>query len=95
MTVTKPKPAQTAATSGNSLKQRLQSVSGVRRGKDPAPEIVTAKGRKGRRSVAIYMQPIAKEQLDRIAHEQDKTIQELGVEALNLLFRHYDLKPIA
>ncbi len=80
------------------LKQRLQAVSGVKRAPavdDDAPVIVADNGRKGRRSIAVYMQPMAKAQLDRIAHEHKKSIQALGIEALNLLFRHYDQKPIA
>lgn len=85
-------------TASRALKARLQEASGVRRGA-PAPAaiepIVVEKGRKGLKSMAIYMQPIAKAQLDRIAHEQRKSLQTLGIEALNLLFRHYDQKPIA
>lgn len=87
--------------SAETLRRRLQAVSGVQRktaadaGFRSAEAIVTGSGRAGRKAIAIYMQPIAKEQLDRIAHEQRKSIQALGIEALNLLFRHYDQKPIA
>lgn len=85
--------------SAEALRRKLQAVSGVKRTADvrggPAEAIVTGSGRAGRKAIAIYMQPIAKEQLDRIAHEQRKSIQALGIEALNLLFRHYDQKPIA
>ncbi len=87
-----------AKVDAKALKQRLQQVSGVKRGPTPAdemPAIVADNGRKGRRSIAVYMQPIAKAQLDRIAHEHHKSIQALGIEAINLLFRHYDQKPIA
>lgn len=81
-----------------SLKQKLQAASGIKRKGEvahEAPKIVVSPGREGRKAIAIYMQPLAKDQLARIAHEQKKSIQELGVEAINLLFRHYDLKPIA
>jgi hypothetical protein len=87
-----------AETSPKALKQRLQAVSGVKRApvaEAAAEAVVADKGRKGRKAIAIYMQPLAKEQLVRIAHEHGKTIQDLGIEALNLLFRHYDQKPIA
>jgi hypothetical protein len=80
------------------LKQRLKAASGVTRQGDAAreaPVIVVNPGRKGRKAVAIYMQPLAKDQLTRIAHEHKKSIQDLGIEAINLLFRHYDMKPIA
>jgi hypothetical protein len=61
---------------------------------EPAP-VPLGKGRQGLRPVAIYMNPVAKEVLIRIAEAHDKTIQELGLEALNLLFEHYDEKPVA
>jgi hypothetical protein len=54
-----------------------------------------AKGRKALKGIAIYMHPLAKEVLDKIAAGQGRTVQELGLEALNLLFRHYGEKPIA
>ena len=41
------------------------------------------------------MHPLAKEQLSRIAREHGRTVQDLGLEALNLLFLHYGEKPIA
>lgn len=53
------------------------------------------KGRKGKKGIAIYMSPAAKEVLDRIAHEQRRSVQDLGLEALNLLFRKYRQKPVA
>jgi hypothetical protein len=41
------------------------------------------------------MHPLAKDVLDRIAREHGRTVQDLGLEALNLLFRRYGEKPIA
>jgi hypothetical protein len=41
------------------------------------------------------MHPMAKEVLDGIAREQGRTVQDLGLEALNLLFQRYGEKPIA
>ena len=99
MTARKAKSVAMPSAGPQSLKAKLQAVSGVKRGapagRDSDAEVVTGKGRKGRRSIAIYMQPLAKDLLDRIAHENKKSIQTLGIEALNLLFRHYDQKPIA
>jgi hypothetical protein len=59
------------------------------------PSYPIGKGRKGLKSMAIYMHPLAKEVLDKIAAQQKRTVQDLGIEALNLLFRHYGEKPIA
>lgn len=79
-------------------KAALRARSGVRR---PGTEglVLTAypigKARKSLKGISIYMHPLAKDVLDRIAREQDRSVQELGLEALNLLFRHYGERPIA
>jgi hypothetical protein len=88
------------ATAGRiSLKDELRARSGVhRRAAQPAPlpvEYPIGKGRKALKGIAIYMHPLAKEVLDKIAREHERTVQELGLEALNLLFRHYGEKPLA
>lgn len=71
---------------------------GVRRKPEPVPLAVaypTGRGRKALKGISIYMHPLAKDVLDKIAREQAKTVQDLGLEALNLLFTHYGEKPIA
>lgn len=89
-------PAPPRATAGE-RKAALKARSGV---KLPPPVSEPAsypigKGRKQLKGIAIYMHPLAKEALDRIARNERRTVQELGLEALNLLFRHYGEKPIA
>jgi Antitoxin-like ribbon-helix-helix len=79
-------------------KAAVRARSGVdRRKPEPAaaPAYPIGKGRKALKGISIYMHPLAKDVLDKIAREQDLTVQELGLEALNLLFRHYGQKPIA
>jgi len=77
----------------------MRAQSGVARRKPQAaaaPEdYPIGKGRKSLKGISIYMHPLAKDVLDRIAQEQRRTVQELGLEALNLLFVHYGEKPIA
>lgn len=77
------------------IREALIGSSG-RRQPPAAPEPVPlGPGRKGKRSIAIYMTPLAKEVLDGIAVKHKRTVQQLGIEALNLLFRAYDEKPVA
>jgi hypothetical protein len=57
--------------------------------------VTCPKGRAGRKGVVIYLDPIAKDLLAELAHERRKTLQELGIEAFNHLFRAYGQKPLA
>jgi hypothetical protein len=82
------------AASAASRKQAIAAVSGIKREKPKLPEPLPGKGRRGRRGVVVYLHPLAKDVLQRIAHEHRKTIQELGVEAFNRLFLEYGEKPI-
>jgi antitoxin-like ribbon-helix-helix protein len=80
-------------------KAAIKARSGVERRK-PEPPAEPAgypigKGRRALKGIAIYMHPAAKDVLDKIAREHKRTVQDLGLEALNLLFRHYGEKPIA
>lgn len=88
----KPSPAE--------LKAAMQARSGVerkpaRKPAEEAPPPVIGKGRKGRKAIVVYLHPFAKDQLEKIAGEHKRTVQDLGVEAVNLLFRSYGEKPIA
>jgi len=74
----------------------MQKASSVRAIVPPAAaEVPSAKGRKGRKGVVIYLTPEAKEQLARLAHDQRKSVQAIGIDAINLLFESNRLKPIA
>lgn len=86
------------ALTASERKTAIRARSGVKRPPEPAAAnepYPIGKARKHLKGIAIYMHPLAKEALDRIARSERKTMQELGLEALNLLFRHYDEKPIA
>ena len=84
--------AKSAALSATRRREELEAVSGVERKKPAAPP---EKGRAGRKGVVIYLDPIAKELLAQLAHERRKSLQDLGIEAFNHLFRAYGQKPIA
>lgn len=94
---TKAKPK--ARTAAAERKARIRARSGVERPR-ALSEPKTAgypigKDRKALKGIAIYMHPLAKDALDKIAREHKRSVQDLGLEALNLLFRRYGEKPIA
>lgn len=93
----KPKAARTSAAALRKAALRARSGVEPRRSEPAAPPAAypIGRGRKALKGISIYMHPLAKEVLDAIAREQRRTVQELGIEALNLLFRHYGEKPIA
>jgi hypothetical protein len=80
------------------LKSALRETSGVRTKPEPLllPEtmVLPGKGREGLKGVVIYLNDAAKDQLARLSISQRRTVQDLGVEAINLLFRRYREKPI-
>jgi hypothetical protein len=90
---------QTSARDSVEVKAALQSQSGIRRRPTTAmlPEtmVVPGRGREGLKGVVIYLNEAAKTQLSKLAIDERKTVQELGVEAINLLFRSHRQKPIA
>ena len=49
----------------------------------------------GKRGKLVYLTEAAEKQLTNIGTEQDKTQQALMVEAVNLLFEHYERDQIA
>jgi len=87
--------AKSAAMSATRRREALEAVSGVERKKPAVPATPPEKGRAGRKGVVIYLDPPAKEVLAQLAHEHRKSLQDLGVEAFNHLFRAYGQKPIA
>ncbi len=52
-------------------------------------------GRRGMKGVVVYLSPPAKEVLVRIARRERRTVNELGREAMNLLFSNRGEKPLA
>jgi hypothetical protein len=92
----KRKPAAKSATmTATRRREELEAVSGVERKKPASLPTVPEKGRAGRKGVVIYLEPLAKKVLADLAHEHRKSLQELGLEAFNHLFRAYGQKPIA
>jgi hypothetical protein len=51
--------------------------------------------RVGKKPVTGFFDPEVSRQIKKVALDKDKTMQELLQEALNDLFRKYDLPPIA
>ncbi len=90
---------QASAQDQSEVKAALQSQSGIKRKTRSAmlPEtmVIPGRGREGLKGVVIYLNEAAKSQLSKLAIDEHKTVQELGVESINLLFRSYRLKPIA
>lgn len=52
-----------------------------------------SRNRKERKGVTVYMDPAQKERLDQIAGRQSMTLQDLGLEAFELLFDKYAKTP--
>lgn len=51
--------------------------------------------RAGKKPITGFFEPEVSRQIKKVALDKDKTMQELLQEALNDLFRKYDLPPIA
>ncbi len=62
-----------------------------------APRLLraVAPSREGKKPITGFFEPEVSRQIKKAAIESDKTMQELLQEALNDLFRKYDLPPIA
>ena len=52
-----------------------------------------SKNRKERKGVTVYMDPPQKELLDQIGRQHAMTLQDLGLEAFELLFKKYGKAP--
>jgi hypothetical protein len=77
-------------------KASLAASSGLDTAKTAGrPAVAPSKDRKGKRSIAIYMDQIVKDELDAIALRERRSIQDLGLEAINLLLVRYGHKTIA
>lgn len=95
----KKRSGSTATSAAAARKAAITARSGVKRRQPKAAALAEkypiGKGRKALKGISIYMHPLAKEVLDNIARDQKRTVQDLGLEALNLLFQRYGEKPIA
>lgn len=83
----------------SALKSALRQAAGGKRrslGKDRvARQQLSAKERTQLSGVVIYLDVEARKQLARLAIDEERTIQDLGAEAINLLFQLYEVRPIA
>jgi hypothetical protein len=70
----------------------LQAVATIRR---PAAPTAVPPSRVGKKPVTAFFDPEVSRQIKKLGLDQDKTMQDLLQEALNDLFRKYDLPPIA
>ncbi len=52
-------------------------------------------GRRGKRGLTIYISPAAHADLKSIAEQEDKQLQALLIEGINLILQRYGKKPIA
>ena len=96
MSKEKPATAQKATASAANRKASLLAKSGIEAGRSAGRPLVSpGKNRKGKRSIAIYMDQVVKDELDGIALRERRSIQELGLEAINLLLVRYGGKAIA
>jgi hypothetical protein len=98
--------SQSAATESSAArrKARIAAVSGINAASarialpPPIAEPVAAPKGKSRdqlKGVVIYINPVAKKRLSQLARKYEKTVQDIGIEAINLMFRHYGEKPLA
>ena len=51
--------------------------------------------RRGKRGLTIYLDPVAHADLKAIAEDEDKLLQDLLIEGVNLVLTRYGKKPIA
>ena len=84
-----------SAAAATHRKAALLAASGVSRPPLHATPDDLGRGRSGRKGVVVYLHPIAKDLLADLGRRQRKSIQDLGIEAMNLLFKQYGEKPIA
>ena len=64
-------------------------------GKGQGRRAKPGKGRKGKKTITIFLHPLAKSLIDGIAYQTGASVQDLGIEAINLLLIAYERKPIA
>jgi hypothetical protein len=96
MSKPKSKPRGAPSASSAARKAALLASSGIDTGRGrPRPPLAPTKARREKRGIAIYMDQIVKDELDAIALAQRRSIQDLGLEAINLLLVRYGRRAIA
>ena len=70
-------------------------VSKDQGGQGPRLLQTVAPSRAGKKPITGFFDPEVSKQIKKVALDKDRTMQELLQEALNDLFRKYDLPPIA
>jgi hypothetical protein len=75
----------------------IPSVEAPRERSGDGPRLLRAvvPSRAGKKPITGFFDPEVSRQIKRVALDQDKTMQEILQEALNDLFRKYDLPPLA
>jgi hypothetical protein len=61
----------------------------------PTPKTPRAQTRIGKRVVTIYLPEESWRELRQLSLDTGTSAQDLGIEALNLLFQHHQREPIA
>jgi antitoxin-like ribbon-helix-helix protein len=92
-----PKPKRSPLTFDPDKKNTVTPAAAERHVEETvAPKTaVKAKGRQGRQFIAAHVVPEAAKQFKLLAVQQDRTTQDLLVEAINDLFAKYGLSRIA
>lgn len=83
-------PSVRVADHADRTRQAMQRASSVHKKRSGGTV-----ARKDMKAVVVYLSPEAKDMLVGLAHDQRKSVQSMGVEAFNLLFEAYRVKPIA
>lgn len=85
-----------SAAAGHAYSRPVPGVAGAAEPElKPRRTHSVAPSREGKKPVTGFFSPETSRQIKKLALDQDKTLQELVGEALNDLFRKYDLPPIA
>jgi hypothetical protein len=54
-----------------------------------------SRGRRGKRGLTVYLDPVAHAELKSVAEDQEKRLEDLLKEGINVVLQRYGKKPIA
>jgi len=54
-----------------------------------------SRGRRGKRGLTVYLDPVAHAELKAVAEDQEKRLEDLLKEGINVVLQRYGKKPIA